>query len=547
MDWLLVLCSLVHLFVCPFTKVEESFNLQAIHDILYHQTDIQEYDHLEFPGVVPRTFLGPLVVSVIAAPFVAVSRVLEFPKDVSLYLVRFALGALVLWPLLKLQKRIKGTLGKGTSDWFVLVTVSQFHFLFYLSRPLPNTMALPLVLFAYYYWLGQQHGKFIACSAAAILIFRGELAILLGLILLGELLTRRLSLSKTVFIAVPFGLLFLFLTVFVDSFFWQRLLWPEGEVLWYNVVLNKSGDWGTSPFLWYFYSAIPRAMGTSLALLPVGMFFERRVWPLVLPALFFVLAYSFLPHKELRFIIYVIPLLNIAVAAACSRLWENRTKGKWFALLALVAIGHLVANLVLTSFLLVVSRANYPGGEALFLLHKMEGRESNVTVHIDVLAAQTGISRFGHLHNNWMYDKTENLKPGSPELRMFSHLIVEAKSKHGYNLRPYAETHEIVAHIEGFSHIRSSYNHFPPIRIKTKPCLFILKNKYLPKEPDFSFTLRKHPVLNLRQDNVKSLHVRKTKKKFMDIVVAIFQRDCICQDCCKFLPLLTEGPTTEDI
>jgi alpha-1,6-mannosyltransferase len=54
------------------------------------------------------------------------------------------------------------------------------------------------VLLAYYYWLGQQHGTCIACSAAAILIFRGELAILLGLILLGELLTRRLSLVKYV-------------------------------------------------------------------------------------------------------------------------------------------------------------------------------------------------------------------------------------------------------------------------------------------------------------------------------------------------------------
>jgi alpha-1,6-mannosyltransferase len=61
-------------------------------------------------------------------------------------------------------------------------------------------------------------------------------------------------------------------------------------------------------------------MGTSLALVPVGMFLERRTLPLVLPPLFFVLAYSFLPHKELRFIIYALPLLNVSAAAACSRL-----------------------------------------------------------------------------------------------------------------------------------------------------------------------------------------------------------------------------------
>lgn len=77
-------------------------------------------------------------------------------------------------------------------------------------------------------------------------------------------------------------------------------------------------------------------------------------------------------------------------------------KSKWRGLLALAAIGHLVANLVLTCFLVSVSRVNYPGGEALSLLHKMESPENNVTVHIDVLAAQTGVSRFGQLHNNWL-------------------------------------------------------------------------------------------------------------------------------------------------
>jgi len=107
-------------------------------------------------------------------------------------------------------------------------------------------MALPLVLFAFDFWLARQTGLFITFSAAAILIFRGELAILMGLVLIGELFKKRISLPKTLNISILSGLIYLAATILVDSYFWQRWLWPEGEVLWYNVYLNKSGDWGVS-------------------------------------------------------------------------------------------------------------------------------------------------------------------------------------------------------------------------------------------------------------------------------------------------------------
>ena len=68
---------LLHLYCSPYTKVEESFNIQAIHDILSYGIPIgdaadhvrKHYDHVAFPGSVPRTFVGALSVAGISWPF----------------------------------------------------------------------------------------------------------------------------------------------------------------------------------------------------------------------------------------------------------------------------------------------------------------------------------------------------------------------------------------------------------------------------------------------------------------------------------------------
>ena len=70
---------LFYLSIAPYTKIEESFTIQATHDILAYGIPFKApghylastYDHIKYPELhpVPRTFVAPLVLAATSSPF----------------------------------------------------------------------------------------------------------------------------------------------------------------------------------------------------------------------------------------------------------------------------------------------------------------------------------------------------------------------------------------------------------------------------------------------------------------------------------------------
>ncbi|KAG5439216.1 hypothetical protein PCANB_001515 [Pneumocystis canis] len=409
----------MYLLISPYTKIEERMNLHGIHDIIFfgiNKNGLKNYDHFIFPCVVPRTFIGALLIAGITSLLKLIIELFfkELTKPCIEILVRGILGIYTSIAIIIYRHKIIKHYGHHTGLWFGIFQASQFHIMYYASRTLPNIFAFGICTLTMTCFIGDEKKKIpksLSILTFTAVVFRSEIFILIIAYALYFWVHNIIKISKIIKACIWGGVIGLFCTILVDSWFWQKfLLWPEGAAFWFNIIQGKSSQWGVSAWHIYFSKYIPKLLLNPLSFILWGISFftyTKDTINLLIPSITFVLIYSLIPHKEWRFIIYIIPSLTLVNAIGATWICRRRHKSQIFMIMFFILIIATIITFFASIAISLVSSLNYPGGYALKILHDFNLLEGE-RIHLDVYTRMTGATLFSQNNGKIIYDRTEN-------------------------------------------------------------------------------------------------------------------------------------------
>lgn len=475
--------------ISPYTKVEESFNVQALHDIVNVGVDqIEKFDHLQFPGAVKRTCLAMLFLSLPsvylsttakkwAKCLTCISLALNsvIPTSIGslsvdqmstlfnetkirqLIFARVAFAILTCSSIIYLRRSIQhscSVYSKHIGIWFSFFMYPLPHIVYYSSRFLPNFLSFPFTNIAIALFISGDIARSIAVLVFTGVIFRFEVLVfvaILSFISVSGIFRRGkpiLSLRAGVVVACVSGILSIFLSSRIDSYFWDvSFTVPEFESFLFNVVDGKSSEWGVESPYAYFFKYIPRMFASqfeivlilSLVFVFLSLLNGRKlitknstyyrvdyvnygvgtITTLMWTSICYIFVLSLNGHKEWRFLVYTIPIFCTVAASTFEWLLQKCTKKIGGFMIFIVTVCYFVSLLACFAFGFV-SSWNYSGGDAAqrlnLILIDMYGTNDimikPVTVHWDVGTCMNGGSLFLQIGDNkfnrdeWLVDSS---------------------------------------------------------------------------------------------------------------------------------------------
>jgi len=210
-----------------------------------------------------------------------------------------------------LQYAISQKYGSRAAFFNFAVTMSQFHLWFYSSRYLANMLALIPFTIALSLWIMTER-----FHVMAFLLVFSTLVLRVELFPISFLLIVSFEAPRSSQGNPRKGDLLVVCSWYINRFndrhrlyLWQETVWPEFQVFLFNGIQDKSVAWGTSPPSFTFTTFCQR-LPLYHYLLLLGAIRLKAIWPLLSLAFVHVAVLSMIKHKEWRFIVYVIPLVE---------------------------------------------------------------------------------------------------------------------------------------------------------------------------------------------------------------------------------------------
>ncbi|XP_078600609.1 GPI alpha-1,2-mannosyltransferase 3-like [Branchiostoma floridae x Branchiostoma japonicum] len=208
--------------------------------------------------------------------------------------------------------------GKGVAQWTLLCQILSW-FMFYCGpRTLTNSMETVLTTAALYYYPWPQEASTTGSNkqvvmylslAALSCVVRPTAAIMWIPLCMLHLVNSGSKLRTITLHFIPVGLGALTWSAVIDRIFYGKWVLVQYNFLEFNVLSNMGSFYGSHPWHWYITQGFPVTMATQLIPFICGSVkFWRKQMLVLLVILWTVVVYSFLGHKEFRFIMPVVPL-----------------------------------------------------------------------------------------------------------------------------------------------------------------------------------------------------------------------------------------------
>ena len=249
----------------------------------------------------------------------------------------------------------KGCTGLSSITKFsLLLSLTNFFNCFFITRTFVNSFEMVLTSIALYYWdwTSGQMVKESSFSKALVFAFLGcfqrpssglvwivpSISLILNLVFKKQYHLLSITVSKVI---RSFVLVFTANTI-IDMYFYKKVTFPIFRFLKFNFTTPLSKFYGVAPWHFHLFQSLPIILGASIPVFIIGLFFQlsRKSFPKVYLNPFFqvkltillnLVVYSWLPHKEFRFIFALQPLFILLSSFGLLKL--NAEYGKRLACL----------------------------------------------------------------------------------------------------------------------------------------------------------------------------------------------------------------------